>query len=953
MDANTSTDEEEVVSNTPNNAPASTPPSRTTETADNVRPIATNSQQQYAFPASIDPAFAGGASFSSPQPFFYATPYSSIVAAQNQTNVPSLTDIVKGLEKRAQNDNQTSNNSTNTITPVKKATSNNPDPSMQQDGRENRYTQLVRQTENNKEQPASVFDIADEEPQEETQNATSIPIPPTQPTVTTKLEPQPTTTSRNKKRKRVKQMRKGVRVYIKRKDLMQICNTDAQRDSINPSFPNGTKFYGTVTGGNSTRGWNTQFDVLPIDDNIIKAVKRLRLYVLQPGEEEVVYDNTDDTHELEAPFVAVEKATTKSLEVQSEDEFISQQSLADVKVYTCKYKQDKNPITWRIKGEREYIRNDNEFDSIVEEMKKQQIYSDDIDFENKSIDEIFFEHTWPSMEGCSERIDKFHSNKKSPYFNTVRNENIKFNTDGDDRLLKQCILCIIAAATEVESGMNMWKAGNSGGRHCYPDFGKYVSGNTMRAFMAAFPFMWVEEKYWFVEKRDMPWDMFMPVINKWNESQRKLIKTFLCLIMDESMVGWRPKTSKLGGLPNYTWEPRKPIPLGTMFRNAAECVIGMVVNNDPCMCSELQNTKEYSNMQSLLFEDKTVPVHVAEVLRQVGQSGLKRGGWCGGDAWFGSVQAAISAKIVHNVHSSFIVKSNSTLFPMRPLLAVMKARYGERVAGKWVVFTSTVAGVKLIAVAYAWSMKGISYFISTCGNTNPSSVLYKSNFEDEFGGVGYKMIQRPKLAEFLYQFLPIIDEHNKQRQNLLNLEYKWPTKHCWVRLMVSLVGFSVTNLYRLYRNYDYETYKDMGVVAFSDLICSGLQVRTRSINRLPQPIQDANTPDKDKVERIVTAGGAMVKEKNTKRDGVVGSGVQQTCWICRFYENPKKPGRKLYSYTSWCCKVCKTPLCRELRCRALGAKMSCIDMHLRTGDGEMKCNGKKKTRQTSSTDLIR
>ena len=70
MDANTSTNEEEAVSNTPNNAPASTPPSRTTETADNVRPIATNSQQQYAFSASIDPAFAGGVSLPSPQPFF-------------------------------------------------------------------------------------------------------------------------------------------------------------------------------------------------------------------------------------------------------------------------------------------------------------------------------------------------------------------------------------------------------------------------------------------------------------------------------------------------------------------------------------------------------------------------------------------------------------------------------------------------------------------------------------------------------------------------------------------------------------------------------------------------------------------------------------------------------------------------------------------------------------------
>ena len=110
MDADTSTNEEEVVSNTPNNAPASTPPSRTTETADNVRPrIVTNSQQQYAFPASIDPAFAGGASLPSPQPFFYATPYSSIVAAQNQTNNLLLTDIVKRLEQRTQNNDETTN----------------------------------------------------------------------------------------------------------------------------------------------------------------------------------------------------------------------------------------------------------------------------------------------------------------------------------------------------------------------------------------------------------------------------------------------------------------------------------------------------------------------------------------------------------------------------------------------------------------------------------------------------------------------------------------------------------------------------------------------------------------------------------------------------------------------------------------------------------------------------
>jgi len=47
------------------------------------------------------------------------------------------------------------------------------------------------------------------------------------------------------------------------------------------------------------------------------------------------------------------------------------------------------------------------------------------------------------------------------------------------------------------------------------------------------------------------------------------------LMLDESMSAWRPKTSKYGGLPNYTFEPRKPVPLGTMFKNAVECITGI------------------------------------------------------------------------------------------------------------------------------------------------------------------------------------------------------------------------------------------------------------------------------------------------------------------------------------------------------------------------------------------
>ena len=37
------------------------------------------------------------------------------------------------------------------------------------------------------------------------------------------------------------------------------------------------------------------------------------------------------------------------------------------------------------------------------------------------------------------------------------------------------------------------------------------------------------------------------------------------LVLDETMIGFRPNTSKMGGLPNITHEPRMPVDLGTMF----------------------------------------------------------------------------------------------------------------------------------------------------------------------------------------------------------------------------------------------------------------------------------------------------------------------------------------------------------------------------------------------------
>ena len=134
------------------------------------------------------------------------------------------------------------------------------------------------------------------------------------------------------------------------------------------------------------------------------------------------------------------------------------------------------------------------------------------------------------------------------------------------------------------------------------------------------------------------------------------------LMLDESMSGWSPKTSKLGGLTNYTFEPRKPVTLGTMFRNGVECRTGCIVFLDVVMNPEFQHTKKYQDETSIMTDKPPIKTHTVEVLRQVEGAGVVKGGWVGGDAWFVSVASCIEIMKKFKVHSTFIVKNNTNCY---------------------------------------------------------------------------------------------------------------------------------------------------------------------------------------------------------------------------------------------------------------------------------------------------
>ena len=516
--------------------------------------------------------------------------------------------------------------------------------------------------------------------------------------------------------------------------------------------------------------------------------------------------------------------------------------------------------------------------------------------------------------------------------------------------MKLCISLVITGALEVQTGVeNLWKSGEGVGLKDYPNYGQYLPKNYMSVFINCFPFMWAEKEYWYLPKQDIPWEMFIPFVGKYNATRRNLVNV-VYLILDESMSGWRPKTTKTGGFPNLTWEPRKPVELGTMIRNAAECVSGLFINHDIVQTASQQASKKYVGEQSSLPKGEAIGVHTAEVLRQCEGAAVKPGGWVGGDAWFGSINTTVELKKKLGIFSTFIVKGNVNYFPMDVLKSVLLARYPKRPAGHWVVMKATISEVELFIMAYAWSNKGISYIVSSCGTTIRHERDYVSKFEDGFGNTDCKALARPAIAHMLYEFLPLIDEHNKARQNALGLERKWPTKNCWFRLMCTFIGMAVVDLQRWDRNmrdkkagkkvhhipFDGDdTVDDCNIITMADLIGKGLKSPNMQFREGPQPNPrgPANPSPNQPSKLAATSDNRLVRYlKDGKLASENGDAYQRGCFVCRCYGMDKN--------TQWVCHSCGMSLCAVPR--RGGPRDQCLQEHLQSDNWHLGCGNPRK-----------
>eukprot|EP00957_Ditylum_brightwellii_P097621 7434378-Ditylum_brightwellii.AAC.1 len=168
------------------------------------------------------------------------------------------------------------------------------------------------------------------------------------------------------------------------------------------------------------------------------------------------------------------------------------------------------------------------------------------------------------------------------------------------------------------------------------------------------------------------------------------------------MIVWHPKTSKLGGLPNITFEMHAPIELGSMLKNSLECING-------------------------IFNSGTIPSHMFKFICQVEGSNLPEDGWVGGDTWFGSITMVAEVQSKFKFESTWIIKNNTLLYPMDALYNILnKACHKKKCLGHWIVMSATTTGVDVLLVfthgARALFHASSPQEMNTARNYNTSSI---------------------------------------------------------------------------------------------------------------------------------------------------------------------------------------------------------------------------------------
>src|SRR5210317_412382 len=242
-----------------------------------------------------------------------------------------------------------------------------------------------------------------------------------------------------------------------------------------------------------------------------------------------------------------------------------------------------------------------------------------------------------------------------------------------------------------------------------------------------------------------------------------------------------------GGLPNYVAMDRKP-ENGCEIQDAACGDSGIMIR------LKLVKTSNEEEEEGGGGEGE---LHGLKVMKELTEPWW--GSWrvvCG-DSFFASVPAA-EEMLRKQLHFIGVIKTATKKYPLAYLSNLELQNRGDF---KGVV--NTLNNPSLLA--YVWVDRDRRYFISTASSLDVGEGYWRTRWRqvinDRFSPPQRVMfeIPQPKACEVYYSTCARVDQHNRHRQDTLQLERKLKC-HSWhVRVGISILGIIITDTWMVYK----------------------------------------------------------------------------------------------------------------------------------------------------------
>jgi hypothetical protein len=360
-----------------------------------------------------------------------------------------------------------------------------------------------------------------------------------------------------------------------------------------------------------------------------------------------------------------------------------------------------------------------------------------------------------------------------------------------------------------------------------PDAGRFMSLTRFEEIRKLFPEAFADASRSDPDQDNYdPWYPIILLVEDLNANRHRTVCSSNTKTMDETMIGWRPRKNKLGGLPNISFILRKPCPLGSEFKDTCDGETGIL------LFVEIQRGRV--EMPIRYPENRVHGATAACTLRQVlatmkcGQKETDEGVSVSrdtfyGDSWFASVKAAT---LVKQAGHEFVgpVKTSHKNFPKVQLEELMKDWPGGMSFVLEGVTPSAPGevGLQLLAIGYKYNSRKVLSFICT-KDAGPTSngIAYQAKWTDEYGNVRARPVERPEVISRYFQYSDVVDSHNHARQALLGLEKKWATQNCWFRLNCGFIGLTLTDSWKAYKigaPANNKTEKEISVIDYTERV---------------------------------------------------------------------------------------------------------------------------------------